>query len=118
MDKRTKLENLILGHPKYQELSEDVSRKERQQILDLITKEVLQQLTPEEISEHVRVVYNETIGEYVNAKIDKLIELLTPKTSTKKTEEVTIKKEVPTKNVTKAKNTAKKKVATKKKAKK
>lgn len=77
----TKLELAVFGNPKYSSLPKETSKQERQDVLDEITEEVIQQLTSDEISEHVREVYNATIEEYIvnphNLNIvDELIEFM------------------------------------------
>ena len=63
----TKLENLVLSHPKYSRLGTDVPFAERQRILDEITEEILSRLTPEDILSHSLEIYNETAEHYLAA---------------------------------------------------
>ena len=60
----TKLENLVLVHPRYRALGENADKKARQAVLDEIKEEVLAQLDSHEIRNHTSEVYNETVGEY------------------------------------------------------
>lgn len=62
----TKLENLVFSHPEYKALDEYFSREERQDVLDKISEEVVAQLSPQEICEHVVSIYDATAGEYAN----------------------------------------------------
>lgn len=61
----TKLELAISGNEKYSSLPATSSKQERQAVLDEITEEVILKLTPEEISTHVKEIYDATIDEYV-----------------------------------------------------
>lgn len=77
----TNLEIAVFGNEKYSSLSADASKQERQSMLDIITDEVIQRLTPEEISRHVQEVYNATIDEYAANShnlhiVDELVEMM------------------------------------------
>lgn len=79
--KMTKLETAVFENEKYSSLSTDASKQERQSVLDAITEEVIQKLTPEEISEHVQAIYNATIDEYAKNTghvdvVDELVEFM------------------------------------------
>lgn len=60
----TKLEELVFSHPEYQALGDEASRGDRQKVLDEITVEILGQLSAQDITSHVREVYDDTVKEY------------------------------------------------------
>lgn len=77
----TKLETTVLNNPQYSSLPATATKQERQDVLDKITNEVIRQLTAEEISSHVREVYDETIDEYLKNPhtlhvVDELIDFM------------------------------------------
>lgn len=77
----TKIEKGVFSHPKYLALGEKPDRKAAQWVLDEITEEVLKGLTAQEICDAVRMVYDDTVPEYLAKPhnrdiIDELVEFM------------------------------------------
>ncbi|MFA5997749.1 MAG: class I SAM-dependent methyltransferase [Candidatus Paceibacterota bacterium] len=77
----TKLELAVFGNKKCSSLPTTASRQERQAVLDEITEEIMRKLSPEDISTHVREIYDATIDEYATSAlhqniVDELVDFM------------------------------------------
>jgi len=77
----TKLEIAVLNNLQYSSLTATATKKERQDVLDKITSEIMAVLTTTEIVSHVQEIYNETIDEYATNSlhqniVDELIDFM------------------------------------------